>query len=62
MVIVTITRWKEKLLFTLVGLLIIVGIGWGLSATVPSGELEEDIFTQPVKVQNDINEEKSDGQ
>ncbi|MGI6606127.1 MAG: hypothetical protein ACOX2X_03675 [Peptococcia bacterium] len=61
MVIVTITRWKEKLLFTLVGILIIVGIGWGLSAAVPSGELEEDIFTQPVKVQNDINEEKIDG-
>ena len=61
MVIVTITRWKEKLLFTLVGILIIVGIGWGLSAAVPSVELEEDIFTQPVKVQNDINEEKIDG-
>lgn len=55
MVIVTITRWKEKLFLFVAVLLIIAGLSFGLSA-VPTGELNEDIFTQPVKVQSDLNE------
>lgn len=56
MVIVTITRWKEKLFLFLAVLLIIAGLSFGLSTVVPTGELNEDIFTQPVKVQSNLNE------
>ncbi|MFZ5754861.1 MAG: hypothetical protein ACOY3J_11530 [Bacillota bacterium] len=60
MVLITITRWKRKLLALLVCVCLLVGLGLGLNwyltpkdnATVaPSDNLQKDVTTQPVKVQ-----------
>lgn len=51
MVIFTVTRWKKKLLLTLMGVFLVLGISLWLSLTVPSGKLEDDVLSQPVKVQ-----------
>ncbi|HHZ17046.1 MAG TPA: hypothetical protein PLJ33_01735 [Peptococcaceae bacterium] len=55
MVIVTVTKWKQKLFFLLAALVVIVGMSLAVSNVAPSsGELEEDIYTQPVRVQGEI--------
>ncbi len=60
MVLITITRWKRKLLALLVCVFFLIGLGLGLNwyispkdnATVaPSDNLQKDVTTQPVKVQ-----------
>lgn len=60
MVVITITRWKRKLVAVLVALVFLVslglGVGWYLEpddnpAAAPSDNLKNDVLTQPVKVQ-----------
>lgn len=60
MVIITITKWKKKLVLLLVAAVFLVSLGLGLSwylspadnpTVAPSDNLQKDIQTQPVKVQ-----------
>ncbi len=64
MVIITITRWRKKLSFFLVGLIFVACLGLGVNwlmnpndnATIaPSDNLKKDVLTQPVKVQGQPN-------
>lgn len=74
MIIFTITKWRRKIIAFLIAVVFIAGLGWGVNwfffspdenATIaPSGEqtgkLEDDIRTQPVKVQGQPGEVKED--
>lgn len=60
MVVITITRWKRKLALFMAVILLVVGLGvslnWFLSpedsaTSAPSENLQNDVLTQPVKVQ-----------
>lgn len=61
MVVITIKRWKKKLVLLLVAAVFLVSLGLGISwylnpadnpAVAPSdNSLQKDILTQPVKVQ-----------
>jgi len=53
MIIVTVTKWKRKLLFTLAGLFFVVSLSLWLSETAPTGNLEDDVLNQPIKVQGE---------
>ena len=71
MVLITITRWKRKLLALLVCGSLLIGLLFGLnwyftskdSATVaPSDNLQKDITAQPVKVQGQPDKSNSPSQ
>lgn len=60
MVVITITRWRRKLVALLVALVFLITLGMGVSwylnpddnpAVAPSDDLKKDVLTQPVKVQ-----------
>jgi len=53
MIMITITEWKKKFTYLLVGMFIIVGISICLSATAPSGKLEDDLLNRSIKVQGE---------
>lgn len=60
MVVITITKWKRKFVALVMALVLLVSLGLGVSwylqpddnpAVAPSDNLEDDVLTQPVKVQ-----------
>lgn len=61
MYIITITKWKRKLVALIVAIAVVITLGWGISTLVGSEEstvsapadsdLQEDVLSQPVKVQ-----------
>lgn len=53
MIIVTVTSWKRKLLFTLVGIFFVISLYLWFTETAPIGRLEDDVLNQPVKVQGE---------
>ncbi|MGI6144162.1 MAG: hypothetical protein GX092_01900 [Clostridia bacterium] len=53
MIIVIVTKWKRKLLLMLAALFFVISLSMWLTETAPTGNLEEDILNQPVKVQGE---------
>jgi len=53
MIVFTVTRWKRKLLFMLAGIFFVVSLSLWLSETASTGNLEDDVLNQPIKVQGE---------
>jgi len=53
MIVVTVTSWRRKLFFALVGIFFLLGLSYLYSESVTTGRLEDDVLNQPVKVQGE---------
>lgn len=63
MYIITISRWKRKLVALLVVAVLLIGVGWGINTYLIPDEaevaapaeqnLDSDVLNQPVKVQGE---------
>lgn len=61
MYVITITKWKRKLVALIVAIAVVITLGWGISKLVGSeestvsapadSELQDDVLSQPIKTQ-----------